>query len=167
MTKKKTTKKIKKTKKSKRGFTLVELLVVVAIIGLMAAVALVALNSARQKARDARRVADIRQVQTALEMYYSDQNAYPIHAGILLGAAAGNAGSCLDNTTAGWAAGCTGTIYMARVPTNPGPTNDGSCPVTYYAYIGTGGTTYTITYCLGAATGSLTLGTHIATPAGL
>ncbi len=144
---------------------MVELLVVVAIIGLMAAVALVALNSARQKARDARRVADIRQVQTALEMYYSDANGYPSGANTLVGVVAGTAGNCIDN--AGFTANCSGTVYMARTPSNPVPTNDGSCPTSGYYYNSASNTTYTIQYCLGAATGSLTAATHTATPAGL
>ncbi|HEV8601650.1 MAG TPA: prepilin-type N-terminal cleavage/methylation domain-containing protein, partial [Patescibacteria group bacterium] len=49
-----------KTKHSK-GFTLIELLVVISIIGLLASVTLVSLNSARAKARDAKRVGDLKQ----------------------------------------------------------------------------------------------------------
>ncbi|MFY9493237.1 MAG: prepilin-type N-terminal cleavage/methylation domain-containing protein [Minisyncoccia bacterium] len=52
------------------GFTLVELLVVIAIIGILASVVLVSLNSARSKARDARRIADLHQISLALESYY-------------------------------------------------------------------------------------------------
>ena len=51
-----------------RGFTLIELLVVIAIIGLLSTMAVVSLNSARGKARDARRVSDVKQLSTILEM---------------------------------------------------------------------------------------------------
>ena len=63
--------------KNTEAFTLIELLVVIAIIGLLASIVLVALNQARVKSRDAKRVADLRQIQTALELYYSDSGAYP------------------------------------------------------------------------------------------
>lgn len=63
---------------NKKGFTLIELLVVIAIIGILSSVVLASLNSARQKSRDARRVADIKQLQLALELYYdSNQSKYP------------------------------------------------------------------------------------------
>lgn len=52
-----------------RGFTLIELLVVIAIIGILASIVLASLNTARRKSRDARRIADIKQIQLALELY--------------------------------------------------------------------------------------------------
>ncbi len=61
----------------KSGFTLIELLVVIAIIGVLASVVLASLNSARKKSRDARRVADIKQVQLALELYFDSKGSYP------------------------------------------------------------------------------------------
>src|ERR1044072_6097963 len=63
---------------TKRGFTLIELLVVIAIIGLLSSVVLASLNGARKKGRDARRLSDLKQLQTALELYYSDHTAYPV-----------------------------------------------------------------------------------------
>jgi prepilin-type N-terminal cleavage/methylation domain-containing protein len=64
--------------RSQRGFTLIELLVVIAIIGILSSVVLASLNSARKKGRDARRVADVKQMQLALELYYDNNSSeYP------------------------------------------------------------------------------------------
>ncbi len=60
----------------RKGFTLIELLVVIAIIGILAGIVLVSMGGARTKARDARRESDIHQIATAMEMYYSDNEAY-------------------------------------------------------------------------------------------
>lgn len=62
----------------RKGFTIIELLVVIAIIGLLASIILASLNSARKRARDARRYADLAQIANALEMYYDDHNSYPV-----------------------------------------------------------------------------------------
>ena len=67
----------KNSKKSK-GFIFIEVLVVIAIIGILSSVVLASLNSARKKARDARRLADIKQIQTALDLYFDANNSeYP------------------------------------------------------------------------------------------
>jgi len=58
--------------KKRKGFTLIELLVVIAVIGMLASIVLVSLGPARAKARDARRVADVRQMSIALEVEGSD-----------------------------------------------------------------------------------------------
>lgn len=63
--------------KSSAGFTLIELLVVITIIGILSTIVMVSLNTARGKARDARRVADIRQLQLALDMYQDSNGHYP------------------------------------------------------------------------------------------
>lgn len=155
------------SKNHKKGFTLIELLVVVAIMGLLTSLAVIALNSARARARDARRVSDIKQIQTALEMYYLDKNEYPdapAAPGII-------EAKCISSGNAAITSPCVGTTYMSLTPSNPSPRNDGSCANTSYTYnvlaTGANNTSYYITYCLGAKTGDITGEEHRATPAGL
>ena len=64
-------------KKTLKGYTLIEMLMVVAIIGVLASSILIGLGSARSKARDARRITDLKSSQTALELYYSKYGVYP------------------------------------------------------------------------------------------
>ena len=59
-----------------KGFTLVELLVVIAIISILATLLLLQLGLARAKARDAKRIADVNQVRSALELYFDDNGSY-------------------------------------------------------------------------------------------
>lgn len=63
--------------KKEKGFTLIEILIVVAIIGLLTSIILVGLGSFRARGRDARRIADLRETQNALELYYAKNQAYP------------------------------------------------------------------------------------------
>jgi prepilin-type N-terminal cleavage/methylation domain-containing protein len=124
----------------KKGFTLIELLVVIAIIALLSTLSVVALNSARVKARDARRVSDIKQIRTALDMYFdnTEPNAYPAGSIVELGS---SSALCLssDNSFGGT---CAGTVFMQSVPKDPLATGK------YLYTAGTGQATYTITYKL-------------------
>lgn len=64
-------------KRFEAGFTLVEMLVVIAIIGVLSSFVLVGLGDVRRDARDTRRIADVRQIQNTLEIYYTENQAYP------------------------------------------------------------------------------------------
>lgn len=129
-------------KNNKKGFTLIELLVVIAIIGLLSTLAVVSLNSARAKARDAKRISEMKNFQSALEMYYSDKLTYPtstlsLAAGEILGN--GNA-MCLDDS--GLDASCAGTVYMNQINKDP----QGNQTYTYTT--DANGTTYTVAFTL-------------------
>ena len=81
--------------KNNKGFTLIELLVVISIIGLLSSVVFAGLNTARVKSRDAKRLQDLKQIRTALEIFYDQQGRYPAPSG----------GTCYDL--------CTGTSHWA------------------------------------------------------
>lgn len=60
-----------------RGFTLIELLVVVAIIAVLMTVGVIAYDDVKMKSRDTARVAEIKEIQKALESYFSENAGYP------------------------------------------------------------------------------------------
>jgi prepilin-type N-terminal cleavage/methylation domain-containing protein len=102
-----------------RGFTLIELLVVIAIIGLLATLAVVAFGTARARARDAKRIADITEIDKVIRLYYDEHGVYPGQ-----GTTAGQkiSPNCLmfsivtDLQSSG---------YMPKVPMDPA--DDGTC----------------------------------------
>jgi prepilin-type N-terminal cleavage/methylation domain-containing protein len=63
--------------RKKLAFTLIELLVVISIIGLLSSLSLVSLNSARAKARDAKRMTDLKAISDAIERFNLDNSEYP------------------------------------------------------------------------------------------
>lgn len=161
-------------KRTLKGFTLVELLVVIAIIGLLSTVAVVSLNSARAKSRDAKRIADVKQIQTALELFYNDKNDYPATPAAALGT------GTITNLTLGDAAGANGgfggtagTSYMGLIPRDPGKaTSDVAAPCGAtapcdYAYTRLTTTTYKLQFALENATAGLPAGALCATQDGL
>lgn len=153
-------------RKIAHGFTLIELLVVIAIIGLLSTLAVVSLNNARAKSRDAKRVADMKQVASALELYYGDNNGYPVVA------AATNIGegTALTLSSAGFAAAGVAPVYMGAVPKDPTSTQ-------HYAYTskdaaGAACTTapcasYGIAFTLEGTTAGLASGAHTVSPTGV
>lgn len=141
----------------KQAFTLVELLVVIAIIGLIASFSVIALGTARAKSRDSKRVADIEQIKKSLELFFSDNNRYPTDSEWARG-------SLYSTTTDGAT-----TTYLSRIPSTPTPA-DGSCTTEQNTYTYTqvnSGDSYTINFCLGSGTGSLSSGYKLASPGGI
>lgn len=61
----------------KGGFTLIELLIVIAIIGLLTGIVMANLTQSKAKARDAKRISDMGQIQLALELYFDRCQRYP------------------------------------------------------------------------------------------
>ena len=156
-----------KIRNKNKGFTLIELLVVVAIIALLSSIALIALISARQKSRDAKRLGDMTQMNTALELFWSYNKGYP------------------DGIN-GVPQNMTPTI-IATYPTAPTPPDlvcEGvghsafpSIPANTYYYAPSGtpaainGITvypsYSYYFCLGNNTGNFSAGERIVTPNGV
>ncbi len=68
-------------RESKKGFTLIELLVVIAIIAILSAIGLVVFSGAQKSGRIAKRIQDLKAIQTALEIYYSVNKSYPTTSG--------------------------------------------------------------------------------------
>jgi prepilin-type N-terminal cleavage/methylation domain-containing protein len=68
-----------KLRLNKKGFTLIELLIVVIVIGVLSGLVISVINSGgfRSKARDSQRIADLKIIQTALELYFADNRNYP------------------------------------------------------------------------------------------
>jgi hypothetical protein len=93
----------------------------------------------------------MKQVQTALELYFNDINQYPASLDF------GGSGQVASGTK----------VYMSVVPSNPSPRDDGACTNFNYAYTRDDTTTYHIRYCISEATGGIPLGNNNATPAGI
>ncbi len=109
----------------RKAFTLIELLVVIAIIGVIASIATVALQSAQGKARDGKRVSDVKQVQKALELYFNERAGYPGDGNLHAGAGDGYLILGEDTTMLsggnGFAEPVGGVLYVQRIPKDPTP----------------------------------------------
>ena len=138
--------------KNKQAFTLIELLVVIAVIGILSTFAVVSLNNARARARDAKRVANVKQIQLALELYIQDNNIYP------------------PSLTFGGSLSTGSLVYMQTIPTAPTPP-DGDCTEEQnnysYSLTGNNSSSYAISFCLGSGVGYISGGVITATPQGI
>ncbi|MFH1412949.1 MAG: prepilin-type N-terminal cleavage/methylation domain-containing protein [bacterium] len=138
----------RKVKKSRKGFSLHEILTVIVIIGVLAASTMVYIGSVRASIRDTQRVNDVGAIYSALEMYHKDNGVYP------------------SNLTPGEPIASNGKIYLASIPSNPLPNDDGDCdPDTDYVYeLSNTGVSYSLTYCLGNGRGNINPGINKANP---
>lgn len=108
----------------KKGFTLIELLVVIAIIAILVAFISANFLSARQRAKDVKKKAELVQLKNALRLYYNDFNIYPAQSTPTTNnfSGCGNAtppsSDCATACLGQFAAGPTGcdTLYMKQLP---------------------------------------------------
>lgn len=106
--------------------------------------------------RDRTRYRDVRNIQTALELYRADNNTYPVSSSpVVLGTSTSSALSSI-----GFSVASQGAVYLERVPQNPDP---GGIP---YQYQSADGSTYVISFSLESGTAGLLLGEHKASPQG-
>ncbi len=126
-----------------KGFTLVELLIVIVIIGVLSAILMANFVGVRQRARDAQRKSDLRQIQSALELYRADVGEYP---------------SALPGGSGIYWANCPTSgpfimaAYMQKVPCDSSPNSSIYAPsggnYTYTAGISGNNNTYYLYACL-------------------
>lgn len=100
------------TKFSREGVTLVELVVVIAILTVLVSIVSFAFNPLAQieKAKNSQRQSDIREIRHALELYYQDKNCFPGEVSL----------SSILATNGEWSENGGGTIYLKKVPSDPG-----------------------------------------------
>ncbi|MBS3903261.1 MAG: type II secretion system protein [Anaplasmataceae bacterium] len=124
----------------RKGFTLIEILIVVAIISILAGIVLVGLRPATDQARDVRRAAELKQLQTALQIYYTRWGGFPAVLGDLVtGGAATNVPVDPSGAPYGYSPSGTGSGTPAVYPSYLlGADLEGQRGSTYKDHVGTG-----------------------------
>ena len=144
------------TQQVAKRFSLFELLLVIAILGLLSTLAIIIIGNERQKARDAARLEDMREIEVALQLYFNDNNRYPeSKEPVVLGQ--GNY-DCL--AASGWSAGGCESIYLSDAPSNPTP---GGAPYRYTS----DGSAYRVEFVLETKVGDRPAGPHQLMPEGI
>ncbi len=142
----------------KGGFTLIELLVVISIISLLSSIILTGVADAKIKAQDAKRIQEKRSIDTAVQLYISNNGHAPYLQDTCQPGSGNSVESCfagaVTNPTA-WAAFQLDIAkYMPKIPNDP-------CGLT--ATCATQGLEYTYVaphaleqYCAGCTSDTLT-----------
>jgi prepilin-type N-terminal cleavage/methylation domain-containing protein len=109
------------SKKDVKGFTLIELLVVISIISLISAMILASINTARIKARDTKRIADMRQIINALNLFYDQYGCLPVTNGstCISGYSEANSGTWDYSSQGGFLTFLQTSGIMREVPVDP------------------------------------------------
>jgi prepilin-type N-terminal cleavage/methylation domain-containing protein len=115
----------------KKGFTLIELLIVVVIIGILAAIAIPKFANTKEKAYVASMKSDLRNLVTAQEAYFADNNStYAASTGAMgtnYRASSGVTVTINSSTATGWTASAThaSTLKTCNISLGGGATNEG------------------------------------------
>lgn len=100
-----------------QGFTLVELLVVISIIGILSSLGLFTFTSSQMRARDAARKSDMKNIETALRIYFNDKGAYPASDATFHMRACDPGGNSVCQWGSIWQVAP--TVYMQTLPKDP------------------------------------------------
>ena len=154
---------------ARKGFTLIELLITTTIIGVLSVAGMTSFSLVRGKARDARRVSDVRTIYNAIELYFEQHGSYPSapSSGLVLGSEEAKMISDAGITRDG---GQAGSMYLQNVPFNVLPNG---LPYLYRSKHRDGSLcsaacdSYEVTFALEYPTGNLAAGPHLLTDAGV
>ncbi|MEI7620483.1 MAG: FISUMP domain-containing protein [Candidatus Falkowbacteria bacterium] len=131
-----------------KGFTLMELIIVISIIGIIITLSIISLGGIRRDTNDTKKISDIKQIQSALELYRANEGHYP------------------ETLTPGQPLISSSTNYMVTIPSNSETNSSDTCVGTNYTYTKKDNG-YTLDFCLNKASGNLDAGPKCATPSGI
>ncbi len=113
-----------------RGYTLIELLVVITIIAIVVAIGVATFSYAQKVSRDGRRIADVRSIEAALELYYTKNRIYPTAIATGWTNSSAQPGTWINQALTGYEAFT--PTYMRAVPNDP--VNTGNYAYWYQSY---------------------------------